>query len=124
MQFIIIPQWTPVCSIVALCYKKKDMAANKTVAIIAEDGEKIGAIANGLVRQNYRLLMVVKDRIPSAKILKLIKEGAPHADVEIIDCMKDGCWEADMIFIDIPDVAVKEVVEMIKEVATQKIVFS
>ncbi|MEO8412893.1 MAG: hypothetical protein ABI472_04510 [Ginsengibacter sp.] len=100
------------------------MAANKTIAIITAGGGEVVAIANALVQQNYRLLLVLKDSTTSAKILTLVGGGAPHADLEIIECVKDGCWEADMIFIDIPDDAVKEVVEMIKEVATQKIVFS
>ena len=38
--------------------------------------------------------------------------------------MRDGCWEADIIILDISDDEQQEVVELIKEVATQKIVVS
>jgi predicted dinucleotide-binding enzyme len=38
--------------------------------------------------------------------------------------MKDGCWEADIIILDIPYNEETEVAELIKEVSTQKIVVS
>lgn len=60
----------------------------------------------------------------------LVKEGnlsipgfhlAPHLDVEVIDCVKEGCWEADMIVL-AGEGTGADSLEKIREVATQKVV--
>jgi len=60
----------------------------------------------------------------SISFLKIrgIKRNNPGAQVEIVDCVKEGCWEADIIVLAIASHEMEEVIEKIREVATQKIV--
>ena len=108
-----------------LCVIKKGvMAVKKTIAIIASTNEKAAAIVNKLSLENCRLLLVSKYATQFIELSTDIKSRHPNVELDIIDCMKDGCWEADIIILDISHSEEKEVVELIKEVATQKIVVS
>ncbi len=71
---------------------------------------------------NYRLLLMSNDDNQLNQVANHIKEISPQTEIETIDCLKDGCWEADIIFLAVPYEDIKEVVERMKEVATQKIV--
>jgi predicted dinucleotide-binding enzyme len=100
------------------------MAAKKTVAIIASANEKAAAIVNKLSLENSRLLVVSKQANQFIELSTDIKSRQPNLELDVIDCMKDGCWEADIIILDIPYDAETEVAALIKEVSTQKIVVS
>ena len=100
------------------------MAAKKTIAIIASTNEKAAAIVNKLSLDNFRLLIVSKYANQFSKLSKDMQSNRPNVELEMIDCMKDGCWEADIIILDIPYDEETEVAALIKEVSTQKIVVS
>src|ERR1019366_3549046 len=100
------------------------MAAKKTVAIIASANEKAAAIVNKLSLENSRLLVVSKQANQFIELSTDIKSRQPNLELDVIDCMKDGCWEADIIILDIPYDEETEVAALIKEVSTQKIVVS
>jgi 8-hydroxy-5-deazaflavin:NADPH oxidoreductase len=51
-------------------------------------------------------------------------KNKPTAEIDTIECVKDGCWEADIIILVVASHEEKMVAEMMKEVATQKIVVS
>ncbi len=99
------------------------MAVKKTIAIAGATEEVFIALANKLVNNNYRVLLLSSDKNELSKTLKDIKNKV-KAEIELIDCIKEGCWEADIIVLAVPPYAQKEVAEKIKEVATQKIVIS
>ena len=108
-----------------LCVIKKGaMAARKTVAIIASTNEKIVAIISKLSLEDSRLLLVSKYPNQFTELSRDVACNHPNVELEIIDCMKDGCWEADIIILDIAYDEETEVTELIKEVSTQKIVVS
>src|SRR5664280_1901520 len=100
------------------------MAAKKTIAIIASTNEKAAAIVNRLFPENYRLLLLSKYANQFIELLTEIASRHPNVELDLIDCMKDGCWEADIIILDIPYDEETEVAALIKEVSTQKIVVS
>lgn len=100
------------------------MALKKTIAIIASTNEKATAIVNKITLKNYRLLLLSKYANQFDQLAGQLQSWQPGAEFEIIDCMKDGCWEADIIVLDIPYHEEKAVAQLIKEVATQKIVVS
>jgi len=100
------------------------MAAKKTIAIIASTNEKAAAIVNKLSLENSRLLVVSKQANQFIELSTDIKSRQPNLELDVIDCMKDGCWEADIIILDIPYDEETEVAALIKEVSTQKIVVS
>ena len=94
----------------------------KTIAIIGAEAEKGAAIADKLSEDSYRLLLVQNEINHKSQIVKNIKQKNLHAEVEIVDCAKEGCWEADIIILAIPFRELKEIAEKINEVVTQKIV--
>ena len=94
----------------------------KTIAIIGAGVEIGAAIADKLSEGNYRLLLVSNEINHKSQIVQNIKQNNLNAEVEIVDCAKEGCWEADIIVLAIPYHELKEVIEKINEVVTQKIV--
>lgn len=100
------------------------MGAKKTIAVIASTNEKAVAVVNKLSLENCRLLLISKEANQSVKLSKSIHAVHPNAELDVIDCMKEGCWEADIIILYIPYQEEKAVAALIKEVAIQKIVVS
>jgi len=97
------------------------MIAKITIAIVASTKEKIQTIIGSIACGNYRWLLVSKHE-NFGMIQAEMQFLYPGVEMEIIECTKDGCWEADMIILDIPGCEQREVAEMIQEVSTQKIV--
>ena len=98
------------------------MAVKKTIAIVGA-AEKTGTeIARKLATGNYRLLLLSNNITQLNGLSELIKTTTPDTEIEMIDCVKDGCWEADIIILAIEHREQKDIAERIKEVATQKIV--
>jgi len=94
----------------------------KTIAIIGAEAETGAAIADKLSEDSYHLLLVSDEIDEKSQTVQNIKQNYLNAEVEIIDCAREGCWEADIIVLAIPYHEIKEVVEKINEVVTQKIV--
>ena len=80
------------------------------------------AIADKLSESSYRLLLVSNEINHKSQIVQNIKQNNLNAEVEIVDCAKEGCWEADIIVLAIPSHELKKVIEKINEVVMQKIV--
>jgi NADPH-dependent F420 reductase len=98
------------------------MAAKKTIAIIGATGDMGSGFANALINSNYRLLLMSRDKSKVEKLSAYLKEKTPTAEVAVIECEKEACWEADIIPLAVPYRAEMEVAEMIREVITQKVV--
>lgn len=98
------------------------MAAKESIALIGVTNGISEVLAFNLAQSNYRLLLIANDKNQSTQRLKQIIHQAPHAEVEIIDCVKEGCWEADIIILAGAANVDKEIIGKMKEVATQKIV--
>src|SRR5690606_8692282 len=58
---------------------------------------------------------------PYADLSQSIISKFSGAEVEIVACAKEGCWEADIIVLEVQEIE-KGLIERIREVATQKIV--
>lgn len=80
------------------------------------------AIAKGLAKDNYRLLLFGHEEEKMGLLVKEIKHLAPLADIESLHCFVDASWEADIIISALPCGSEREIAERIREVATQKIV--
>ncbi len=94
----------------------------KTVAIVGTTGKMRGVLANEFVKAGYRLLLVAVSPTQFNRMSKYIKEITPDAVIEHVECEKEGCWEADLIILAVSRNAIQEVVEKVREVATQKVV--
>jgi len=99
--------------------KMKEMAVKKTIAIIGEIQGKEKILLQ-LVK-NYRLLWITKEEDPYFDLSQSLIRELPEAELEIFACAKEGCWEADIIFLEVHGIEM-ELIEKIREVATQKIV--
>jgi len=123
MPFIIIHHWWPPIhrGNFALS-KKKMMSVKKSIAIVGAT-EKIGEeIAMQFMNSNCSLLLISNNTDKLDDLAKTINDKKPKAEINFIQCVKDGCWEADIIILTVPHAEEKSVAEMMKEVATQKIV--
>ncbi len=98
------------------------MAIKKTIAIVGATGKLGRAIVNKFAFTPYRLLLVSPKINELEKLIATLNQQATVAEIEPIECVKDSCWEADIITIAVAPSEEKEVAELMKEVATQKIV--
>jgi 8-hydroxy-5-deazaflavin:NADPH oxidoreductase len=100
------------------------MKTMQTIAIIGAAGNMGSAISKSLAKGHYRLLLKGNNKERLESLLKEIKQDEVLADVEIAECPVNAGWEADIIILAVPYSVEKEVAEIIKEVANQKIVIS
>jgi len=98
------------------------MAQKKTIAIIGATTQRGSLVAKNLAKGNYRLLLMSEEVEQLSALANEFSQSA--AEIEIISCAKDACWEADIIIVAAPYEIEKDVAERIKEVTTGKIVIS
>ena len=75
-----------------------------------------------LASRPYRLLLISDEATELEQLRNNITAKHSNSDFEILDCVKDGCWEADIIILAVLPEKMLQVAAKIKEVATQKIV--
>ena len=100
------------------------MAVQETIAFIGGAGNTCPVLMKKMARENLRLLFISKNGNEEVGefVQQLEAEKGPDAEIEVVNCLKDSCWEADIIaFID-PETIEEELVNKMKEVATQKAV--
>jgi len=100
------------------------MAVKETIAIIGAAAKNGIAIAKKLAQMNYPLLLISNDSNEVNQLSKYVQHILPDAAIDVMDCAKEGCWQADIIILTISYHTIKEVIKRIQEVATQKIVVS
>ncbi len=98
------------------------MAVKKTIAIIGAAGELGRAIVTQFASAPYRLLLVSKNIAELRRLAAELDQQHAVAEIEPLECVKDSCWEADIIIMAVAPEEEKEVGVLMKEVATQKIV--
>jgi predicted dinucleotide-binding enzyme len=98
------------------------MSVKKTIAIVGATEKTGKIIAEKFSSLPYRLLLISNDSNELQKLSQDISGKRPVAEIDTIDCVKDGCWEADIIILAVAHCDENEAVEKMKEVATQKIV--
>ncbi|MBL7735566.1 MAG: hypothetical protein JNL51_08905 [Chitinophagaceae bacterium] len=98
------------------------MAAKKTIAIVGATDLLNTALERKLAQANCRALLVSEDETQFADLLKSVSGNTPGAEIEAQHCIRESCWEADIIILGINEGLIEETIKKIKEVATQKIV--
>ena len=98
------------------------MAVKKTIAIVGATETAGVEIAKRFSHVPYRLLLVSNNEEELSQLFQQISKQNPIAEIDTIGCVKDGCWEADIIILAVPACEEKHAAEMMKEVATQKII--
>src|SRR6185436_2560737 len=103
---------------------ERNMARNKTIAIIGATGNVGSAIAKCLSVTNNRLLLMANEADHLAQLISEIKLTSSSAEIESASCAKEASWEADIIIVATSSQEGKEIAERIREVAIGKIVIS
>ena len=98
------------------------MVTKKRIAIVGATEPAGRAIVNQFASMPYRLLLISHQPGKLNELAEKITNQYPVAEIESLECVKDGCWEADIIIIAVEAAEEKRVAELMKEVATQKIV--
>lgn len=96
----------------------------KTIAVLRNSGEFSPLIMEILLQQDLRLLFVSEDKYKNEKLEKQLEAKPTVAEIDFITCEREGCWEAEIIIVNQSDKFSYDLIEKIKEVATQKIVLS
>lgn len=94
----------------------------KTIAIVGATETLGRIIVKKFASMPYRLLLISNEINELDNLRNDLSARYPETEIESLDCVKDGCWEADIIILAVPCENIKQVAERIKEVATQKIV--
>jgi len=100
------------------------MAVKQTIAFIGAADGLSTALVKKLAEANYPLLFVSNDGYRYQQFTDQVKRDIPNADIEITDCAKEGCWEADIIALFDNTALERELLERIEIVATQKVVIA
>jgi predicted dinucleotide-binding enzyme len=98
------------------------MATKQTVAIVGATTHEGTIVAQRLATLSLRILLIAEDAIQLQILEENLKNFSKAAEVESLVCVKDACWEADIILLAIPGEQIAEVATKISEVATQKVV--
>jgi len=102
--------------------KNEEMATKKTIAIVGATEDAGRAIVDRFASMPYRLLLISHNPDDLNRLTEAIAKQHPAAEVESLECVKDGCWEADIIIVAVEGAEEQKVAELMKEVATQKVV--
>ena len=94
----------------------------KTIAIVGATEKNGKEIIAKFASAPYRLLLISNEANELEQLGTDITAKYPGIDIETLDCIKDGCWEADIIILAVPQEKILEIATKFKEVATQKIV--
>ncbi|MEO9003362.1 MAG: NAD(P)-binding domain-containing protein [Ginsengibacter sp.] len=100
------------------------MLGKKTIAIVGATEIKGMEIAFLFTENGYRLLLISNNTEKLSHLSESITAGSPNTEIDTLECVKDGCWEADVIILAVTCSEEYLVAGLIKEVATQKIVVS
>ncbi|HVY76068.1 MAG TPA: hypothetical protein VG890_14640 [Puia sp.] len=94
----------------------------ETIAIVGAEQKSGSFFAAKLIGlDEYRILLMPGDsHIPPGDLH--MPAGDMWTENEAVTCIKDGCWEADTILLDVAGDQEKETADKIREVSTQKIV--
>jgi NADPH-dependent F420 reductase len=94
----------------------------KTIAIIGAGGKMGSGLAWNLAKAEHRMLLAGPTKAKLEALAEDIRKHTPAADVEILDCLHEASWEADVVIPAVPYSSQAEVAERIKDVVTGKIV--
>ena len=99
------------------------MEVQETIAFIGSADKNCPVLMKRMAQGKLRLLFLYKEEEKIQDFVDQLKsEQKGEAEIEVVNCVTNSCWEADIIaFVD-PQAIDAEVLEKIRTVATQKIV--
>lgn len=106
---------------VFLHYKMKH---RNTIAFIGGGRKEAEAAFRFLLKADCHLLLPAAGQAELQRISKALKNEKPFAGISMVDCIREGCWEADVVILAVNEEEEFEVARRMKDVVTQKIVIS
>lgn len=94
-----------------------------TIAVLRNSGEFTPVMIGILVQQDLRLLFVSEDESKNEILEKQLRSKPAVAEMDFITCEREGCWEAEIIIVNESEKFSNGLIEKIREVSTQKIVW-
>lgn len=91
------------------------------MAFIGEAEEPCCELIHRLAAAGYPLVLIAKEDMHFARLAEDILDRLPQADIETIDCVKEACWEADVVVFNDLKSFDAELLEKVKAVVNQKI---
>jgi hypothetical protein len=98
------------------------MSVKKTIGILDASTKWGIEIAERLANTDCRLLLISDNSEKLNSLAENLKAEKCKADIVCMECVKEGCWEADIIIWTMAVKEEKAIAERMKEVAIQKIV--
>lgn len=90
----------------------------KSIAVFGLRGGFGPIIAERLLKQSFRLLLITEEKDEYSSLLN----NFPEADIQLLDCPAESGWEADIIVLDVRLENQLQLISSIREFVTQKIV--
>ena len=97
------------------------MKVKETIAFIGEPDKTCNQLIQKLAKKNHPVVLVAKEENHFENLSRKILNHTPEADIEIVNCTREGCWEADIIILCEGTSIDSGLTEKMKEVANQKI---
>ncbi|MES2647187.1 MAG: NADP oxidoreductase [Bacteroidota bacterium] len=124
MLFLAYKQWGHGNAGGSFALSIQTMYTKQTIAIIGASSRKASVILNNIAGGNYRLLFVSGKNDQLQDLIEKIQAQNSSADIEIVDCSFNACWEADIIIAAVTAGEEKAFADKIKQVANRKIVIN
>lgn len=97
------------------------MKIRETIAFIGETDQYSERLISRLAGEKHPLVLVSKPDESAGFIANRIAQDYPLADVEVVNCEREGCWESDVILLSASKQPERQLIEKMKIVAAQKI---
>lgn len=98
------------------------MSAKITISILGRPSKAAYELLQKLAKNNYRLLFIENENDSTKNIVASLENDITDADIELVHCSVEGCWEADVIFLLSVTDDFKTLARQIKNVSTGKLV--
>lgn len=97
------------------------MAVKDTIAFIGVEN-KTRWLLEKLAAQNFPIILVAGEEVEKNHFSESFQKEILDAEIEVLDCPKNGCWEADIIAFVGSENFEMNLLLKIEEFATQKII--
>lgn len=99
------------------------MAVEQTIAVVGPEAGAFPVVVHNLTRlKGLRLLFIPGNSEELTTLIREFGETGDGAGIEVLDCAKNGCWEADVILFIEPYNYESSLMERIRQVSVQKTV--
>lgn len=104
--------------------KRRKMAIAETIAIVGLKSGNLTGFVENLAKMDLHLLIIPGSEDEMLLMKDETRGLKAEAEIEVLDCAKKGCWEADIIAFINPHDFDDKFINRIREVAVQKVIMA